>query len=105
MTWNVHEYLEKRPRLKWAMLVTGCMLMIAWGATTFAIVKEPPRHWDFGQLPDAPSESAYSTETPPAQPIEPRQFPALPEARPRNATGGPGGGVANSAGRAVGVDR
>jgi hypothetical protein len=48
-----------------------------------AWVKDGPRRWNYGTLPDAPSQSIYSTEAASENTIPPRQVAPLPEAKPR----------------------
>lgn len=70
---------------EWIIVTALCIFLIVLGLVVYRFVLEGPRHWDFGQLPDAPAESIYSTEQPP----KPggalrRQIPRLPEAQPEN---------------------
>jgi hypothetical protein len=67
----------------WALVVILCALILAWGFTIHAVVKDGPREWNFGTLPDAPSQSIYSTEEAPEKAVPPRQVAPLPEAKPR----------------------
>jgi len=79
------EYEESRemsPGLSWAIIVMLCVLILAWGFVNWALVKDQPRKWDFGALPDAPSESIYSTGQAPELAAPPRQIQPLPEAHP-----------------------
>jgi|WetSurMetagenome_2_1015567.scaffolds.fasta_scaffold401748_2 hypothetical protein len=66
----------------WLMLIGICILLFAWGFWIFFTVKDTPRKWDFGILPDTPAESIYSTEKTPTTTTPPRQLPELPEAVP-----------------------
>jgi hypothetical protein len=62
--------------------------VLSWGMVLHAIVRDEPRQWDFGALPDVPGQSVYSTATPPAggptgpAGKAPLQMAPLPEARP-----------------------
>ena len=86
----------------WAIVIGGCAVIVCWGLTTYFIVRDQPRQWDMGQLPDVPSQSVYSTESPSGRQAAPRQFAPLPEARPPSADGGAAG---NSAARPAGMNR
>jgi hypothetical protein len=74
----------------WAVVILICLLVLGWGLLIFSTVKDPPRRWHLGALPDAPSQSVYSTAEPPATANPPRQVPPLPEAQPGKADGGGG---------------
>ena len=82
----MQEYEENReisPGWSWAILVIFCALIVAWGLLNWALIKDGPRDWDFGALPDAPSASIYSTGQTPEKATPPQQIAPLPEARPR----------------------
>ena len=72
----------------WAIVILVAALVALWGLLNFALVKDLPRTWQFGVLPDAPSESVYSTEEAPQSTTPPRQTPMLPEAQPKKPAGG-----------------
>ena len=72
----------------WALVVICCAFILAWGGMNYALVKDGPREWNFGTLPDAPSQSVYSTEQAPEKAIAPRQVEPLPEAKPRKSAPG-----------------
>jgi len=72
----------------WAIIVFVAALIVCWGLLNFALVKDPPRTWHFGVLPDAPGESVYSTEGAPQTATPPRQTPMLPEAQPKKSAEG-----------------
>ena len=68
----MQEYEENRqisPGWSWAIIGVFCALIIAWGLVNWALIKDGPRDWDFGALPDAPSASIYSTEQAPEKAI------------------------------------
>jgi hypothetical protein len=46
------------------------------------IIPDTPREWDFGQFPDTPAESVYSTVEPVRGEGYPNVIKALPEAMP-----------------------
>ena len=66
----------------WVLVMILCALILAWGFTIHALVKDRPRDWSYGTLPDAPSQSIYSTEASPEEAVAPRQVTPLPEAKP-----------------------
>lgn len=55
------EYRELSPFLGWVILVLLSIVILAWGMVIMFTVRDVPRHWDFGQLPDTPAESVHST--------------------------------------------
>jgi len=71
----------------WAVVLRVVLLTIGWGLLIYALVSDRPREWDFSALPDAPSQSIYSTGESPEGPNPPRQIPPLPEAQPKKAQG------------------
>jgi hypothetical protein len=83
-----HETGEAFSVRDWLIIVIVAALIVCWGLLNFALVRDPPRTWHFGVLPDAPSESVYSTEKAPQSATPPRQTPMLPEAQPKKPTGG-----------------
>jgi hypothetical protein len=70
-----------KPLWSWVILIAFCALIIAWGFVNFRLVQDAPRHWDFGALPAAPSQSIYSTMPTPQPTTLPRQIVPLPEAQ------------------------
>jgi hypothetical protein len=67
----------------WILLLCLCAALVGWGMAQFWLVKDSPRAWNHGALPEAPGESAYSSSTTrPASAPAPRQLAPLPEARP-----------------------
>lgn len=63
----------------WVILMVLSATLIGWGLATYALVPEGPRQFDFGQLPDAPGESEYTTASGQRHPPPPQIVP-LPEA-------------------------
>jgi hypothetical protein len=77
------------PGWGWIVVILISALIIGWGLLNFVLVRDPPRTWHFGTLPDTPSQSIYSTEAPPAVTGNPpQQIPPLPEAQPKKKAGG-----------------
>ena len=80
-----HLYEEKQELpspWEWVILVAFSASIMGFGWLVYLLVPDGPRRWDFGQLPDAPAESIYSTEQPRADRKPGRQIAPLPEARP-----------------------
>lgn len=67
---------------EWVILVVFSASIVGFGWLVYLLVPDGPRHWDFGQLPDAPAESIYSTNRPAAAPKPRQQVWPLPEAQP-----------------------
>ena len=65
---------------EWVIIVAFTASIMGYGWLVYLLVQDGPRRWDFGQLPDTPAESIYSTGRPGAP--ERRQIEALPEAIP-----------------------
>jgi hypothetical protein len=65
----------------WLIIILFSAAIMGYGWLVYSIIPDAPRQWDFGQLPDTPAESIYSTEVPkPSRPQ--RQLTRLPEAQP-----------------------
>ena len=66
----------------WVLLIAFSALIMCWGmfVEMMAGDVEPTRTWDFGALPDVPSQSPYSTVAPPNDVNVPLQIHRLPEA-------------------------
>lgn len=80
-----HRYEEKQQLpspWEWVLLVAFSAAIMGFGWLVYLLVQDAPRRWDFGQLPDAPAESVYSTEQPRKERKPGRQVLTLPEARP-----------------------
>ncbi|QWV93450.1 hypothetical protein KP004_20190 [Geomonas oryzisoli] len=74
------EHQELRSPWEWVILIAFSAAIMGFGWLVYLLVEDAPRRWDFGQLPDAPAESIYSSEQPHGK--VPRQIRALPEAVP-----------------------
>jgi len=48
----------------WIILIAFSATILSWGMLVKMMVSTQPAHWDFGQLPDTPSQSIYSTAEP-----------------------------------------
>jgi hypothetical protein len=64
----------------WVILIVFCAIIMGWGMFVEMIVGEQPSHWDFGILPDTPSQSVYSTVSPPSDVNVPYQIHRIPDA-------------------------
>jgi hypothetical protein len=69
---------------EWVIIVLFSAALAGYGLLVYRLVPDTPRTWDFGQLPDTPAESIYSTDLPRPAVKPPRQIPRLPEAQPLN---------------------
>ncbi len=65
----------------WVILIAFCALILGWGMYVEMMIPEKPRQWDFGQLPDTPSISDYSTNAPPSDVNIPYQIQRIPDAQ------------------------
>jgi len=85
------EYEENREigsTWSWTLMMLFCASILTWGFAIYALVKDGPREWNYGTLPDAPSQSIYSTEEESERANPPRQVAPLPEAKPRRPAAG-----------------
>jgi hypothetical protein len=85
---HYEEYREASPRAGWAIIVALSAALLAFGLLCFSLIKDRQRSWSFGALPDVPAESIYSSAPTPLAGTAPRQFVALPEAKPWVPDGG-----------------
>jgi len=76
------EHQELPSPWEWVIITVFSASIMGFGWMVYLLVDEAPRYWDFGQLPDAPAESIYSTSRPSAGKPQ-KQIWTLPEARPR----------------------
>jgi len=63
-----------RPIWGWIIVIVLSILTLVWGMITHMAVPDVQRHWDFGVVPDAPGESAFSTVAPPRERTAPLQI-------------------------------
>ena len=66
----------------WLIIILFSAAIMGYGWLAYSIIPDAPRQWDFGQLPDTPAESIYSTEEPKPSLRPQRQLLRLPEAQP-----------------------
>jgi hypothetical protein len=76
----------------WLVVFLICLALLGWGLINYATIRDAPRRFDLGAVPDAPGESEYSlSPPPPRQPARQPQMAPLPEAiGPRQSTPGAG---------------
>ncbi len=65
----------------WTILILFSAAILGWGMFAEMLVTTSPTHWDFGQLPDTPSQSAFSTALPPPDVNVPYQIERIPDAK------------------------
>jgi hypothetical protein len=81
---NYEEHRQIPQAIGWGILILLTIGLVAWCMLLMMIVPETPRQWDFGQLPDVPAQSIYSTLPPPPNPDltkTPQNITPLPEAQ------------------------
>jgi hypothetical protein len=76
-----------RPIWAWIIIFGVAGAVVGWGLLNYAVIRDPQRHWNFGQLPDTPGESIYSTEPMKAAPGG-RQIELPPQLPPSTQTEG-----------------
>jgi hypothetical protein len=64
----------------WVVVLAICVALVSWGLVHWTFVRDAPRSWSYGTLPDLPGESAYSSEGMPFDKAVPIQVHPLPEA-------------------------
>lgn len=62
----------------WVVLIVLSLFLIGTGMLTHFIVRDVPRWWDFGQMPDIPGQSPFSTIEPSKHISPPSQLTPLP---------------------------
>jgi hypothetical protein len=60
----------------WVVVICLCVVLLLWGFGNYLFIQDRPRQWNFGQMPQAPGESIYSSSQPSAYPA--RQLAPLP---------------------------
>ena len=66
----------------WVLLILFALSILGYGMLSHMIIPDAPREWDFGQFPDTPALSVYSTTEPSPGMEYPRVISVLPGARP-----------------------
>lgn len=85
MAKELNDHKEVSGAWGWAIIALLCVAILGWGYANYFYIKDAPRQWDFATLPDVPSQSVYSTDTPPQPAGAPRQIAPLPEAQSRSS--------------------
>jgi len=75
------EHQELPSPWEWVILIVFSASIAGFGWLVYILVPDGPRYWDFGQLPDTPAESIYSTEQPNLAGKPQLQIMRLPEAQ------------------------
>lgn len=78
-----YEYEQYKPfRQIWAWLTVFGLsaITLTWGMVGHHLVREGPRHWDYGTHPDTPGLSVFTTQPPPQVEVAPPQI-ELPSGR------------------------
>ncbi len=70
----------------WVILIVFAGAILISAMIFHMSIKDVPRDWDFGILPDTPASSIYSTREPGKSESVPIQIPKLPEAKPNTDT-------------------
>ncbi len=65
----------------WLILIVFSFSILGWGMFAEMIVRPQPPRWSFGQLPDTPGESVYSTVLPPKDVNVPYQMQRILDAQ------------------------
>jgi hypothetical protein len=71
----------------WVVILVFSLSVLAYMLVVCFAVRETPRQWDFGLLPDTPAESIYSTARYTRTKEPSRQLSPLPEAEKRPTVG------------------
>lgn len=66
----------------WTLLILFAASILGYGMWSHMVIPDAPREWDFGQFPDTPAQSVYSTQEPVRGAESPKVIGVLPEARP-----------------------
>jgi len=83
------EYGELPVRWVWIALILFSAAILTWGMLFNMLVEDRPRDWDFGQLPDTPSESVFSTTPHVEEETRPLQVEPLPQFPPEAPSASP----------------
>ncbi|HWI41826.1 MAG TPA: hypothetical protein VNX25_10095 [Verrucomicrobiae bacterium] len=63
----------------WIILILFSAAIAGYGIFTYVSVKDAPRRWDYGTLPDVPAQSVFNTRGPKRPAEAPRQIPLPPQ--------------------------
>lgn len=73
---------ELSARWGWLLIVVLCLALLGWGLVNYVAVRNAPRQWDYGAVPEAPASSEFTTSEPAPLTTKQRQVERLPNARP-----------------------
>lgn len=76
MAQRPEEYHAISTLSSWLLIGVLCAGILVWGFANYRYIQDAPRQWNFGQLPDAPGESIYSS-SPPSKALV-KQLPTVP---------------------------
>ena len=76
------EHQELPSPWEWVIIILFSASIMGFGWLVYLVVPDGPRQWNFGQLPDTPAESIYSTDQPDLAKKPQQQIWRLPEAQP-----------------------
>jgi len=79
LRFQFEEYRPAKPIWGWIIVITASILTLSWGMVSHMAVPEVVRQWDFGAIPDAPGQTAFSTVPPPDVPVAPPQIELPPD--------------------------
>jgi hypothetical protein len=79
LKFEYEQYKPVRQVWTWLAVLLLSAITIGWGLLGHAVVRQGPRHWDYGTLPDAPAQSPYSTVPPPRAKAAPVQIELPPD--------------------------
>ncbi len=65
----------------WIILIVFPIIILSWGMFAEMIIPDIQPQWDFGVLPDTPSQSDYSTALSPSDINVPKQIQRIPDAQ------------------------
>ncbi len=68
-------------KMGWFLVLMFAAFILGWAMVMMTIIKDVPRKWDYEILPDAPSQSIYSTREYKEELFPPDQIEHLPEAK------------------------
>lgn len=72
------EFVQISSFASWVILILFCALILGWGMIVEMMVMDAPPQWDFGVLPDTPSQSVYSSAPLPPDVNVPKQIEPVP---------------------------
>ncbi|MGE5295662.1 MAG: hypothetical protein ACM3VT_12605 [Solirubrobacterales bacterium] len=74
ITYQYEAYKPVRQIWTWLTIILMAVVTLSWGMATHMLLRDVPRQWDFGVLPDTPGKSIYATLLPPPSKDVPPQI-------------------------------